>query len=144
MSRAQKGAAAKTSAQKITYGELAAKAVELRKQRYTYAEIGEEIGRSRSAACRMVQKELAKAAEDRKNEAGVLLDLELAELDALAKKAWKFVEGGSETAIDRALRINESRRKLLGLDKQSTELDGALKITIIDDIGSNGKDNQSE
>jgi len=64
--------------------------------------------------CRIRIRNLADKCRE---EAVHVRDLELQRLDDLYTKAWDLVDaGGSETAIDRCLRIMERRSKLLGLD----------------------------
>ena len=124
----------RTSAKKLNAQDKREQAVELRKRRMSYAEIGKEIGVSRQRACKMVFEEMEKAAAERTKQAGVLIDIELAELDAAAEEAWQHVREGSESAIDRVLRINESRRKLLGLDGALKVEHSGMGVVIIDNI----------
>ncbi len=79
--------------------------------------IAGKLGVSKSQVQRDIEKELQAAAEGRKKIAGLIIDLELAKLDALEEKAWEHITDGELSAIDRVLRSMERRAKLLGLDK---------------------------
>ena len=78
--------------------------------------IADKLGVSKSQVQRDIVKELQAAAERRKKIAGLIIDLELAKLDALERKAWEHITDGELSAIDRVLRSMERRAKLLGLD----------------------------
>jgi len=78
--------------------------------------IADKLGVSKSQVQRDIEKELQAAAERRKKIAGLIIDLELAKLDALERKAWEHITDGELSAIDRVLRSMERRAKLLGLD----------------------------
>ena len=66
------------------------------------------------------------------------VDLMVQRLDKMLSVAMKqAIEDGSLPAVDRVIRLEERRAKLLGLDaptKQITETAGPRVITIIDDI----------
>jgi Sigma-70, region 4 len=111
--------------------ERRAAALRLRKLGYTYDEIAKALGVSGASAHKYVQRALhdmiAEPAEE-------VRQLELAKLDTLQLKVNQVLDrlhpqltqSGKDTgfvddgvvlaAIDRAVRISESRRKLLGLD----------------------------
>jgi len=92
-------------------------ALELRAKRMSIRAIADKLGVSKSQVQRDIEKELQAAAERRKKIAGLIIDLELAKLDALEKEAWEHIHAGELSAIDRVLRSMERRAKLLGLDK---------------------------
>jgi len=96
-----------------------------------YTQIGKTLGCARSTACRYVLSEL-EPRERCREEAEHVRALELQRLDDLYTKAWDLVDaGGSETAIDRCLRIMERRSKLLGLDAaEKVEHSGDLVINL--------------
>jgi len=116
MARTNVGAAAKTSPRRVRTTEQTIKALDLRKKGFTYTQISEKLKCARSTACRYVLSELENLADQCREEAGQVRDLELQRLDELYLVAWKAISEGSETAIDRCLRIMERRAKLLGLD----------------------------
>ena len=116
MARTNVGAAAKSSVRRIRTTEKTLKALELRKRGMNYSQIGKELGCARSTACRYVLSELENLADKCREEAVHVRDLELQRLDALYLKAWEAVEEGDLPSIDRCLRVQERRAKLLGLD----------------------------
>jgi len=89
-------------------------ALELRKAGVTFEQIATRLGFSdRGAAykaiCRALEETLTEPAEE-------LRTLETERLDRLLLAVWKPALEGDLKAVDRVLRILESRRKLLGLD----------------------------
>ncbi len=108
---------AKTAPTKVPAATRREKALELRASGQTIRAIADELKISKSQVQRDIEKELKAAAEGRKKIAGLIIDLELAKLDALEEKAWEHISDGELSAIDRVLRSMERRAKLLGLDK---------------------------
>ena len=107
---------AKTAPAKASAASRREKALELRAKRMSIRAIADKLGVSKSQVQRDIEKELQAAAERRKKIAGLIIDLELAKLDALERKAWEHITDGELSAIDRVLRSMERRAKLLGLD----------------------------
>jgi len=129
MARTNVGTAAKTSVRRIKTTEKTLKALDLRKKGFSYTQIGTKLGCARQTACRYVLSELENLADQCREEAGQVRDLELQRLDELYLVAWKAIADGSETAIDRCLRIMERRAKLLGLDAaQKVDVQGLVDI----------------
>jgi len=129
MARTNVGAAAKTSVRRIRTTKKTLKALELRKRGMNYTQIGEKLGCARNTACRYVLSELENLADKCREEAVHVRDLELQRLDALYLKAWEAVEGGDLPAIDRCLRVQERRAKLLGLDAaQKVNVNGIAEL----------------
>jgi len=130
MARTNVGAAAKTSAPRITAAERRLKALDLRKKGFSYTQIGTKLGCSRQTACRYVISELEVLADKCREEAARVRDLELQRLDELYLVAWKAIAEGSDLgAIDRCLRIMERRAKLLGLDAaQKVDVNGIAEL----------------
>ena len=146
MARTNVGAAAKTSPRRVRTTEQTIKALDLRKRGHTYTEIAGKLECARSTACRYVLSELEYLADQCREEAGQVRDLELARLDELYLKAWTALESASallatsvapdehgrdrltdekqymrasralSDAEGRCLNIMERRAKLLGLD----------------------------
>lgn len=108
---------AKTAPTKVPAATRRERALELRALGRSIRSIADELKISKSQVQRDIEKELQAAAEGRKKIAGLIIDLELAKLDALEEKAWKHITDGELSAIDRVLRSMERRAKLLGLDK---------------------------
>ena len=131
MARTNVGAAAKSSVRRIRTTEKTLRALELRKRGLNYTQIGKKLGCNRSTACRYVLSELENLADKCREEAVHVRDLELQRLDALYLKAWEAVEEGDLPSIDRCLRVQERRAKLLGLDAaEKVEHSGDLVINL--------------
>ncbi len=117
MAKSNLGRNSPTAQRRIEAKERALKALELRKKGVRYEQIAQQLGYSnRGSAYKAVMKELELLAKECLEEASKVRDLELQRLDDLFLAAWKAIADGSESAIDRALRVSESRRKLMGLD----------------------------
>ena len=108
---------AKTAPAKIPAAIRREKTLELRASGQSIRAIADKLGVSKSQVQRDIEKELRAAAEERRKIAGLIIDLELAKLDALEESAWEHIAAGELSAIDRVLRSMERRAKLLGLDK---------------------------
>ena len=104
--------------------ERRARALDLRKAGATYRAIaahGREHGWAPPAygeamAFRDVRHELDRLASECAESAGAVRELELARLDRLQMALDKRVRDGDPQAINTAIRLSESRRKLLGVD----------------------------
>ena len=125
-------AAAATSARNIEAKAKSIEALELRKKGKSYRQIAAEVGYANAGgAYKAVRRELDLIAKQCSEEARQVRDLELQRLDDLYVTANEAVEGGSETAIDRCLRIMERRAKLLGLDAaEKIEHSGDIVINL--------------
>jgi hypothetical protein len=124
----------KTDQERIGAAERRQQALILRKAGASYRAIGDRLGISEAQAHRDVQAALRALAELELSSAAEYRALELERLDGLLLEASRilrtehpYVSGGKVlrgltddgpklAAIDRLLRISESRRKLLGLD----------------------------
>ncbi len=131
--------------QKEAAAERHVRAFELRKQGYTYREIGAVLGVAWKTAFEDVRRVLAELAAQRLASAAEYVDMELERLDTLTEEATRILlathplisggevlsgftpdgvaigltDAGPKLAAIRELRaISESRRKLLGLDAQ--------------------------
>lgn len=134
MAKSNLGRNSPTAQRRIEAKERALKALELRKKGVRYEQIAQQLGYSnRGNAHKAVMKELELLAKECREEAEQVRDLELQRLDDLYVVAAKRVAAGSETAIDRCLRIMERRAKYLGLDA-AEKVDVSGDIVIIDDI----------
>lgn len=81
----------------------------------SYAEIATELGyANEGGAYKAVQRGLQRALQE---PAAHVRALSLSRLDRMLRAIWRAVIGGDLFAIDRALKIEERRAKLLGLDK---------------------------
>ena len=89
-------------------------ALALRKAGVQYADIATKLGyRAASGAWRAVRAALKKTLQEPAEELRVLAE---ARLDAMLLAIWPQVAKGSHGAIDRALRIEQRRAELRGLD----------------------------
>jgi len=109
-----------------TYENMAdrqVRALQLRIAGLSYRAIAREMDISVATAHGDVMDALAELAEQQQANAEQLRALELERLDTLALAASRILRVATNTmqlaAIDRLIRISESRRKLLGLDLQS-------------------------
>ena len=130
MAKSNLGRNSPTAQRRIEAKERALKALELRKKGVRYEQIAQQLGYSnRGNAHKAVMKELNLLAKECLEEAAQVRDLELQRLDDLYLAAWKAIARGSESAIDRALRVSESRRKLMGLDAaQKVDVNGIVEL----------------
>jgi predicted DNA-binding protein (UPF0251 family) len=101
---------------KLKAAERRIKSLRLRQRGLTYAQIGETLGVSSKTAYRDVKKELEKIQKTCAEEAELVREIELRRLDELWSVANVVALNGDLKAIDRCLRIQERRAKLLGLD----------------------------
>ena len=94
--------------------EKQAKALTLRKAGVSVVAIAEMLGwNSHQAASKAISAALKRTIQEPADE---LRTLELARLDDMLKAIAPHVSAGNLTAIDRALKIQERRARLLGLD----------------------------
>lgn len=120
-----------------------AQALTLRKAGVSVTAIAETLGwNSHQAASKAISAALKRTIQEPADE---LRTLELARLDDMLKAIAPHVAAGNLTAIDRALKIQERRARLLGLDAPAKQdiTSGGEKITKINvvwqDDGSDDK-----
>ena len=109
----------KASPKRIKAAQGAREALEMRLGGSTYAQIGEAQGISAPAAAKRVDKALEELAEDARPAAEKVLALELARLDRYLQSVDAKVAGGDVQAVGVALKVQERRSKLCGLDAPS-------------------------
>ena len=118
-------------------------ALELKKAGLSYrqiARLGREKGwatknYSEGAAHKDVQIELERLAEKCQESAKGVRELELARLDRLLAALNRGISEGDTQAINSAIRLSESRRKLLGVDapdRAELEVSGGMTIVAPD------------
>lgn len=107
------GANSPRSQKGVVAAERRWRALELRRQGSTLAQIGAELGISPQAAAKALDRALA---ELRPEPPRALLDLEQQRLDHYLSRLAPAIERGDAEAIHAALRIAERRAKLVGLD----------------------------
>jgi hypothetical protein len=110
-------------------------ALELRKAGFTYRAIGDKLGVDHTTVYKDIQHELQRLAEQQRDSADELRQLELERLDMLLKGLEPMASVGNPGAVNSYLKVMERRAKLLGLDapvrQEVTGADGgALEIII--------------
>lgn len=107
----------------------------LRKAGATYDQIAERVGITREGARGAVARALAALSEICTEEAKEVRQLELDRLDAMLLGLWQRASKGEVAAIDRVLRIQERRSRLLGLDaptnQTTVEVSGDMAVGMI-------------
>jgi DNA-binding transcriptional MerR regulator len=109
-----------------------AQALTLRKAGVSVQTIAETLGwNSHQAASKAIRAALQRTVQEPADE---LRQLELARLDDMLQAIAPHVKAGNLTAIDRALKIQERRAKLVGLDTPAkldlSNTDGTLKLIV--------------
>lgn len=117
------------------------KALEMRKARATYTQIGQKLGISKQRAYTIVQQALRETLQEPADD---VRKLELETLDRLQFGLWQHAAAGNQGAVDRVLRIMERRAKLLGLDAPSQlEHGGNVILRVIYDDDEPGTNDTS-
>ncbi len=122
-----------TTPDKLKAAERRVESLRLRQRGLTYSQIANELGVSRKTAYRDVKKELEKIQKTCSEEAELVREIELRRLDELWSVANTAALNGDLKAIDRCLRIQERRAKLLGLDAAepvTIEHSGTMSVQI--------------
>jgi len=118
-------------AQPVKAAERRRRALALRRAGLTYKDIAKALGCSEAHACKMVKREMARIAREMREDAEMILQLELQRLDEAQASIWPQVKQGHLGAIDRLLRIMERRAKLLGLDQVQQPAQPEPRIEIV-------------
>lgn len=103
-------------ARKVRSQENRARAVEYRKMGMTYEAIAQQLRITRQAAHKTVHKAMSEVQTRQYEDASIVKVMELENLDRLQLAAWPGAMKGNHLLIDRVLKIQERRAKLLGLD----------------------------
>lgn len=93
-----------------------AKAIELRRMGMGYVEIGKQLSISKSKAHRLVEGAMQELVVTIGADVKELKAEQLSRLDGLLATIWPQARKGALGAVDRVLKIEERRAKLLGLD----------------------------
>src|SRR5690554_5869536 len=94
----------------------AVEALDLRRQGYSFREIGAKLGCCHATAYRHVTEALADTVRERDQLAADLIQIEVERLDAALNAVWDGAMKGDVRKVDRVLKISERRSRLLGLD----------------------------
>lgn len=105
----------KRDAKTIEIQQRRIKALELRRQGYSYRVIGATLGIEESQAHRDIMAALKKLAAVEQTKADEMRQLEVTRLDSLYLSLEPMIRARNLGAIDRALKIIEQRSRLLGL-----------------------------
>jgi predicted transcriptional regulator len=111
----------KSSPEAIERQRARARALELREKRWSYQQIGDDLGVTRSTAFKYVQRAMTDIIRE---PAEQVLALELADLDAYTKQLNDRLESAYETddlvkLLTVALRVQARRSKLHGFDHKA-------------------------
>ena len=132
MAKSQLGRNSPTHPDRLEVAARRAEVLRLRMQRdprLSIRAIARRLGVHPTTAYKDLMHEIGIAQVKRTAQADKLIDIEIRELESLLIEAKLHIENGSETSIDRALKILESRRKLLGLDAaQKVDVNGIAEL----------------
>ena len=112
----KRGAKSPTLPSMLLAADRERRALRLRQQGWSYQRIGDELGITQPGALDCVRRALKKLQEECAEVAEEVRQLELDRLDAMLAGLWDGAETGDTAAIDRVLKIQERRARLLGLD----------------------------
>lgn len=96
--------------------DLQLRAVEMRRDRYSYAEIAEELGLAAQTVLAWINRYREETASEVRSLDREMVNDEIRELDYLRHVLSPDIKARDHSAIGLALKISESKRKLLGLD----------------------------
>lgn len=116
-----KGARRPTAKSMVLAKDRERECLSLRKAGATYDQIAERVGITREGARGAVARALAALSDVCTEEAKEVRQLELDRLDAMLLGLWQRASKGEVAAIDRVLRIQERRSRLLGLDAPANQ-----------------------
>lgn len=128
---ALKGANHPKKGRMIAAHERRKRILELRIAGHTLREIGEQVGLTESAVSMSLTKALEMTQKAIHENAEGLRTLEAERLDQLAKGIHVAAMAGDLAAIDRYLKIQERRARLMGLDLKADDA-GGPQIVVID------------
>lgn len=106
--------------------------VALRMEGLSLRAIGAELGISGPAVHKHLKRALKIHRAETEAEVARLRAMEAARLTALSDAIWERAMDGQLGAIDRALKIRESYRRLLGLDVERKSADDGLTTIVVD------------
>lgn len=119
-----------SSAAKVKREATAAEAVGLRIRGKTYQQIADILGVSDGQAFKLIQDELTRRREITREQVETIRAIEMERLESWLDKLFPNIETGDCKAIQTAVKIQERKSKLLGLD---AAIDIAVKAENLDD-----------
>lgn len=109
----------RTSAQRITQAERMTQVVTLRKAGFSYRQIGAQLRIGNATVKRDLDKALMEYGAITDEEVRRWRELENARIEQALSAIWRAVVAGNVGAIDRLVKLQDRRAKLLGLDAPS-------------------------
>ena len=117
--------------QSIAVRQKGQQAIRLRMAGATIAQIASQLGyASEAGAYKAIMRELEATARDQGESTEAVRQLELKRLDQMQFPLWNQVLTGDQGAITTALRIQERRASLLGLDAPK-QIEARVRIDVI-------------
>lgn len=108
-----------------------AKCLDLRRQGYSYDEIGREVGISKANAHKLTVLGLEALPRESAEE---VRKLEAERLDALTRATWGEASSGELDAVAAQVKLSERRSKLLGLDAPQKQDVNANVMAVTTDL----------
>ena len=117
--------------QSIAVRQRGQQAIRLRMSGATIAQISGQLGyASEAGAYKAIMRELEQTAQDQGESTEAVRQLELKRLDQMLFPIWNQVISGDQGAISTALRIQERRASLLGLDAPK-QIEARIRVDVI-------------
>ena len=117
--------------QSIAVRQRGQQAISLRMAGATVKQIADQLGyASEAGAYKAIMRELEQTAQDMSESTEAVRQLELKRLDQMQFPIWPSVIAGDQGAIGTALRIQERRASLLGLDAPK-QIEARVRIDVI-------------
>lgn len=121
----------RSSRQSIVVRQKGQQAIRLRLSGATIAQIATQLGyASEAGAYKAIMRELEQTAQDQGESTEAVRQLELKRLDQMQFPIWNQVVTGDQQAINTALRIQERRASLLGLDAPK-QIEARIRIDVM-------------
>ena len=117
--------------QNIALRQRGQQAISLRMAGATVKQIADQLGfANESGAYKTIMRELEQTAQDMGESTEAVRQLELKRLDQMQFPIWPLVIAGDQGAIGTALRIQERRANLLGLDAPK-QIEARVRIDVM-------------
>ena len=117
--------------QSIAVRQRGQQAIRLRMSGATIAQIANQLGYSSEAgAYKAIMRELEQTAQDMGESTEAVRQLELKRLDQMLFTIWNQVIAGDQGAISTALRIQERRSAMLGLDAPK-QIEARVRVDVM-------------
>ena len=111
--------------------EKGRQAITLRMSGATIKQIADKLGyASESGAYKAIMRELEQTTQDMGESTEAVRQLEIKRLDQMQLAVWNQARGGDQQSINTALRIQERRASLLGLDAPK-QIEARVRIDVM-------------